>query len=168
MFVISPKAIQAFQDAYNSHAEHCEQFSGGSNRTHKRTPIETGAIPEVVSESSSGDQATGDGGSSTEDDGGGDDPDRQRTEIFNPQHIIQLWQVLEPLTADLVQRLLKDHSFTHSGYLSGVAQVSQKFNIPEGTLRKHLKDIRHSRRGKRLYFHSQDVVDWLKQGERTN
>jgi hypothetical protein len=156
-------------------SEHEESYNGGSSRAHKRTPIEASS---VTAETSEGSTSSGEGGTDGSDgtggeeegDGGSDDPDRRRlprpSESFSPQQVLQLQQIIQPLLADLVGQALGTNAAPPSQFLCGVAQVSKQFNIPEGTIRKHLRDIKHSKRGKRLYFHSQDVIDWINQGRR--
>ena len=86
---------------------------------------------------------------------------------FTPFQVDQLRTILEPLIADIVQQIASPATpHAPSIYLCGVSQVSEHFGIPEGTIRKHIKDIKHSKRGKRLYFKVQDVSDWIDEGQR--
>ncbi len=85
---------------------------------------------------------------------------------FTPFQLDQLRQVLTPIVSEIVQHSLHPRPDLPNKFLSGVRAVSKYFNIPEGTIRKHIKDIKHSKRGKRLYFTVQDVSDWIDQGRR--
>lgn len=85
---------------------------------------------------------------------------------FTPFQLDQLRQVLKPIVSEIVQHSLHPRPDLPERYLSGVSEVSKYFGIPEGTIRKHIKDIKHSKRGKRLYFTVQDVSDWIDQGRR--
>ena len=46
----------------------------------------------------------------------------------------------------------------------GFVETSRRFGIPPGTLRRHVPNIKHYRRGKRLYFRIEDVEQWLQNG----
>ena len=140
--------------------EHREHYNGGG-----RQPIKP--EPKTVEAGTTSQPQTDDNSSTTEV-AEPDDPDRRCT-TFTPQQVSQIAQIIVPLLVEALkvatppQHTPQPQTTPQPEYIDFV-ETSRRFGIPPGTLRRHVPNIKHYRRGKRLYFRIEDVEQWLHNG----